>query len=154
LSANQLANPISQGLMSPNEVAFANAGQRVGAFVIDLLVVAVLFIFALVVLESALPSSLKPLAYIFPWLYFPMAEFSKSKATLGKRMVGVMLTNMDGQKLSQWRYGLRFVVMIVSILALKPTYGLSAIAFLTIFFTKRRQTFYDLVSKALVVKKT
>ena len=135
-------------------MAFANAGQRVGAFFIDLLVVAVLFIFALVVFEPATSPSVKSLAYIFPWLYFPTAEYSKSRATLGKRMVGIMLTNMDGQKLSQWRYLLRFVVMIASLLALKFTYGFSAIAFLTIFFTKKRQTFYDLVSKAVVVKKT
>jgi uncharacterized RDD family membrane protein YckC len=83
-----------------------------------------------------------------------MAEYSKYQATLGKKWAGIKITGLNGEKLSRWKYGLRFAIFFPCVFVLRETYGLSAIPFLTIFWTKKRQCFHDLVSNALVINKT
>jgi len=80
-------------------------------------------------------------AAIAPWLYTAIMEASDWQATLGKRLFGIRVTDLNGGKASFARTSARFAYRLI------PTMG---IGLLFAFFSKRRQTLYDLMSGCVV----
>lgn len=139
---------------------YAGFWRRFVAYVIDIIVanVAVL-IFLLIfginffyesnLLQDALPGfalfSRFALLYVFILLYFTLMESSKWQATLGKRAVGIIVTDLDGRRISAGRAFGRFVAKIVSAITLY-------IGFFMAGFTERKQALHDIIAGTLVVK--
>ena len=80
------------------------------------------------------------------WLYFALMESSAKQATLGKMMIGVIVTDTDGNRLSFGRATGRYFGKIVSSIILMIGYLMAA-------FTQRKQALHDIMAGCLVVRK-
>ncbi len=85
---------------------------------------------------------------VFPlyWLYSALMESSSKQATLGKMALGIMVTDMDLQRISFGRATGRYFGKIISLLIL-------CIGFLIAGFTEKKQGLHDMMANCLVVKK-
>jgi len=79
------------------------------------------------------------------WLYFGLMESSRWQATLGKRAVGIMVTDPEGRRLTFARASGRF---FASILSWPLTIG---VGYIMAAFTERGQTLHDLIAGTVVV---
>ena len=86
------------------------------------------------------------LIFVAAWLYFALMESSAKQATLGKMMIGVIVTDVDGNRISFGRATARFFGKIVSWIILMIGYLMAA-------FTKRKQALHDIMAGCLVVRK-
>src|SRR5215210_7466761 len=84
------------------------------------------------------------LALLFGWLYCAGCESSAWQATLGKLVVGIAVTDDNGQRISFVRASCRYFSKFISALVF-------FIGFLITPFTERKQALHDLVSRSLVV---
>ena len=95
--------------------------------------------------QERLTLSLLPIA--LEWLYFTFLESSESQATLGKRIMGLVVTDLEGQPITLARASIRHFAKIISACTL--FYG-----YVMVLSTSRRQTLHDIIARCLVVKKT
>jgi uncharacterized RDD family membrane protein YckC/energy-coupling factor transporter ATP-binding protein EcfA2 len=86
---------------------------------------------------------------IFPldWLYQATMTSSRQRATLGKMAVGIVVTDMEGNRLSFRRATIRYLARTLSYVSLGS-------GFLMQPFTSRKQTLHDLIAKTLVMRRT
>ncbi|HUE75544.1 MAG TPA: RDD family protein [Chloroflexota bacterium] len=84
-------------------------------------------------------------ALIMSWLYYTLFESSAKQATPGKIILGLVVTDLNGRRLSLGRANARFWTRALSVLTLM-------IGFLLAAFTRRRQTLHDIVSGCLVMR--
>ena len=138
---------------------YAGFWLRFAAYIIDAIAVyVVVFIFMLIfgldffsmdteTGEFSGTSFYAPLVllYIGVILYFPLMESSKWQATLGKRAVGIIVTDLDGRKISLGRAFGRFFAKIASAIILY-------IGFIMAGFTERKQGLHDIIAGTLVIK--
>lgn len=85
------------------------------------------------------------LGIVFQWFYYVILESSWFKSTPGKMMVGIVVTDADGKKISSIRANQRYWGKYLSML---PLY----IGFVMSGFTRKKQTLHDKISKTLVIK--
>lgn len=85
--------------------------------------------------------------YLSILLYFPIMESSAWQATLGKRAVGIMVTDTKGNRLSFLRALGRTFGKILSALILY-------VGFMMAGFTDKKQALHDMLADALVIKGT
>lgn len=78
------------------------------------------------------------------WLYFALFECSKYQATPGKLILGIKVTDLNGNRIGFGRATGRFFAKIVSELTLK-------IGYLMIGFTEKKQGLHDMIAGCLVV---
>ena len=104
------------------------------------------------------------LSLVFDCFYFAQQESSDAQATLGKRAVGLIVTDMQGERLSFQHACLRFVIKqlfsFVSLLSsflshniVSTLFLMSIVGYLIQPFTPKKQAFHDMVAKTLVYKK-
>ena len=79
------------------------------------------------------------------WLYHSIMESSSMQATLGKRLLGIRVVDMQGERISFLRATGRFFGKFLSSLIL-------AIGYLMAAFTERRQALHDMLAGTLVWK--
>jgi len=80
------------------------------------------------------------------WLYFALQESSKYQATLGKRVVGIVVTNRQGERIGFGRATGRYFGKIISSLTL-------CIGYMMAGWTQRKQALHDMLADTLVVRK-
>jgi uncharacterized RDD family membrane protein YckC len=80
------------------------------------------------------------------WLYWALLESSPWRATLGKKLFGIEVTDLYGRRISFARATGRHFAKNLSLLML-------GIGFLMAAFTERRQAFHDILAGCLVVRK-
>ena len=137
---------------------YAGFWLRFAAYIIDAIVMyAVIFVVALVfglggALEvfknedlSALTIMVLAVIYIALLMYFPILESSKLQATLGKKAVGIKVTDLDGNRIGFGRALGRFFGKILSGIILY-------IGFIMAGFTEKKQALHDMIAGTLVVK--
>jgi uncharacterized RDD family membrane protein YckC len=83
---------------------------------------------------------------VIVWLYYAFMESSAQRATLGKMALGIVVTDMNGERISFGRATGRFFGKIVSGVIL-------FIGFIMAGFTERKQALHDLMAETLVVNK-
>lgn len=76
-------------------------------------------------------------------LYCALLESSRWQATLGKRALGIKVTNRRGERIGFTRASIRFVAKLLSLLTM-------FLGFLLVVVTRRRQALHDLISGTLV----
>lgn len=142
----------------------ASFGSRLAAYFVDYILVTVLSYGAAAVVavgmfamsdsgvdswedEPPLPFLIAILASSFtiPFLYFTLMECSSLQATLGKKLVGIRVTDLSGQRITFGRAATRFLGKILSALILM-------IGFLMAAFTERKQALHDIMASTLVVR--
>ncbi|HUQ50977.1 MAG TPA: RDD family protein [Gammaproteobacteria bacterium] len=77
------------------------------------------------------------------FLYCALLESSSWQATVGKRAMGIRVTNRRGERIAFARAAVRFVAKLLSVLTLFLGYLLAAL-------TPRRQALHDLIAGTLV----
>jgi uncharacterized RDD family membrane protein YckC len=149
----------------PRNVAYAGFWLRAVAQVIDWFVL-LIPTFAMVSLamtflgvevpspEETASGALPPARVFIPmevafvvlqWLYYAFMESSHWQGTLGKRALGIGVSDLQGRRISFGRASGRFFGKIVSNLTFLVGYVLAA-------FTERRQALHDILAGCLVVK--
>ena len=83
---------------------------------------------------------------IYAAFYFPYLE-SHMGSTIGKKLLGLRVQNMDGSNISFGKSILRFIMKNIMFLLL-------GMPFLSVFFTKKKQTPYDIYFKHELVRET
>lgn len=79
------------------------------------------------------------------WLYFALMESSAWQATLGKKIMGLYVTDLRGQRISFARATGRYFAKIISNFTL-------LIGYLMAGFTARKQALHDMIAGSLVWK--
>lgn len=82
---------------------------------------------------------------VVPWLYYTLMEWSSMQGTLGKKIVGIKVTDLNGNRISFGRAtGRHFGKFLSSIFS---------IGFIAVIFTEKKQGYHDLLTRCLVVKR-
>jgi uncharacterized RDD family membrane protein YckC len=79
------------------------------------------------------------------WIYYASLESSTWQATLGKKILGLKVTDLEGNRISFGRASGRFFGKILSGMIL-------GIGFLMAGFTERKQALHDIVAGCLVLR--
>jgi len=83
--------------------------------------------------------------WIITWLYFTLFESSKWQATPGKKLLGLRVTNLNGERIGFGKANGRYWSQIISVLILFVGYIMAA-------FTEKKQALHDMIAGTLVVK--
>jgi uncharacterized RDD family membrane protein YckC len=84
-------------------------------------------------------------SFVISWLYFALMESSSRQATVGKLAVGVVVTDLNGERISFARATGRYFAKILSGIIL-------LIGYIMIAFTERKQGLHDIIAGTLVYK--
>ncbi|MCD4747714.1 MAG: RDD family protein [Bacteroidales bacterium] len=84
-------------------------------------------------------------AIIINWLYFALMESSNKQSTLGKMVLNIKVTDMEGNKISFARATGRYFGKIISGM-------IFYIGFIIAGFTEKKQALHDLMASCLVIK--
>lgn len=84
------------------------------------------------------------LSFVITWAYFAMMESSSWQATVGKRVMGVKVTDANGARISLGKATLRLAVKAF-------LSGWFLIGYIMAFFTQRKQALHDLIAGTLVL---
>jgi uncharacterized RDD family membrane protein YckC len=86
------------------------------------------------------------LSLVVEWLYAALQESSAAQATLGKRALGIVVTNLQGERITFGRATGRHFAKYVSAIILMIGYIMAA-------FTEKKQALHDIMAGCLVVRK-
>jgi uncharacterized RDD family membrane protein YckC len=86
------------------------------------------------------------LLFVGSWLYHTAMESSRHQATLGKKALGIIVTDMNGNRISFARANARFFGKLVSGMIMNIGYLMAA-------FTEKKQALHDILASCLVVMK-
>jgi len=78
--------------------------------------------------------------------YFAILESSPRRATYGKETLGLIVTTMDGSRLTLKQASIRYIGKLASAVILY-------LGFIMIGFTKKKQGLHDIIANTLVIKK-
>jgi uncharacterized RDD family membrane protein YckC len=81
------------------------------------------------------------------WLYFAVMESSPWQATLGKKLLGLYVTDIHGQRLTFGRATGRTLAKYLSVMT-------AGIGYLVCGVTERKQALHDVVAKCLVLHRS
>jgi uncharacterized RDD family membrane protein YckC len=165
--------PIAVSVPGSAPLPYGGFWERVVAYLIDglilgipfgIVVIALIFMFGGfgVMLHRSQMDSRAAAAFIAPmfmtfflgmiffvllqWLYFAGLESSVRQATIGKSVMSLRVTNLEGSRLSFGHATGRFFAKIVS--GMVPL----AIGYIMAAFTERKQALHDLIAGTLVLK--
>ena len=130
------------GIPSTTIVEYATFGQRFVAILIDF---AILSVATGSVVAATLGMGVT-LGFLAPWLYEAFMMSSEWQATVGKRFMSIIVTDMDGKRLSFARATGRHFAKYISVFLL-------GIGFIIAAFTAKRQALHDMIAETLVVKR-
>lgn len=127
-------------------IEYAGFWRRFAAWIIDL--------FAWFIASFIIGIIVPMLGYIFfiffgwilVWIYFAAFESSGRQATLGKMALGIIVTDLNGNRISFGRASGRYFAKIISSAIL-------LIGYLMAGFTEKRQALHDMMAGCLVIKK-
>jgi uncharacterized RDD family membrane protein YckC len=85
---------------------------------------------------------------LISWIYHAAMESSVWQGTIGKRALGIIVTDTNGAKIDFWRASGRFFSRLVSnMIPLGIGYAIAG-------FTQRKQALHDLLASTLVLHRT
>ena len=90
--------------------------------------------------------AMRLLVVMASWLYWALMESSPWQATLGKKVLGLMVTDLEGRRVSFGRASGRYFAKVISGMVL-------LIGFFMAGFTKRKQSLHDIIAGCLVTRK-
>jgi uncharacterized RDD family membrane protein YckC len=131
---------------------YASFWQRAIAFLIDGVILSIINTVVSEMFKlSASTTDLKDLlvsfllAILVGWTYYSIPESSSKRATLGKRAIGLQVTDVNGDRISFWRSTGRYFSAYLSALLL-------FIGYFMVPFTPKRQALHDLMAGTVVTR--
>ena len=124
---------------------YAAFWQRVAAALIDLVIIGV----AAEALHFVLPGRTwvgENLGFVIWLLYHSILESSPEQATIGKRLLGIIVCGSDGRRLTLPRAAIRTLAKILSAM-------ICGIGYIMPLLTPQRQALHDILTDAVVVRK-
>ncbi|PWS26279.1 RDD family protein [Pedobacter yonginense] len=133
---------------------FAAFDQRLLASVIDHFIIFGIYIFIILIsfmfiegkdqriMAFAVPL---PSIFIFKLLYGTFAESSVKQATIGKRLIGIKVSDLEGSRVST---GVSFVRNFSKVLSVLPVF----FGYFYSFLNKKHQCWHDIAANTLVIK--
>jgi len=94
---------------------------------------------------NAILNVLPPVTIVTTWLYFAGMESSPWRATLGKKLLGLYVTDIKGQRLSLIRATGRTFAKYLSA-------ATAGVGYLLCGFTEKKQTLHDMVTSCVVLR--
>ena len=147
--------PGAPGIRAAGLFAYAGFWRRFAAWFIDTIILMVggliiSFAFGVVITRGGVSGESREvpaniLGILVGWLYHALMESSTRQATLGKMALGLMVTDLSGQRISFARATGRHFAKIVSALIL-------FIGFIMAGFTSRKQALHDMLAGCLVIR--
>jgi uncharacterized RDD family membrane protein YckC len=154
--------PVAPQVSAP-VYAYAGFWRRVAAYLIDFVLITIgLFVIFLVIgifigiallstgqdntTNAGLTLAVYLIAIVLNWVYFAGLESSSWQATVGKRAMNLLVTDVYGRRISFGRATGRYFAKILSGFTL-------LIGYLMIAFTPRKQGLHDMVAGTLVVRR-
>lgn len=128
----------------PDSLAYAGFWLRFVALLIDGFILFVATALVVIVFGDGAGSVL--LANLIVWMYFAVMESSPQQATLGKQALGLIVTDVNGQRLTFGRATGRFFAKYLSNATLEVGYIMAG-------FTAKKQALHDLIAGTLVIRK-
>ncbi len=130
------------GINSSPELQYASFWRRLGAFAIDCVIGG---LFGEMVQLLPAPVAV-PIIIAFLFGFQPVFESSRLQASPGKLAMGIIVTDINGNRPSYARALARYLSMNISF------YGF-LIGILMIFWTSKKQGLHDMIANCLVVRK-
>ena len=122
---------------------YASFLHRLIAVLIDALILAVInFLVNLVLPDGMLANGLTAIA---GWIYFATMHSSEKQATVGKQAMGLIVTDLEGKRITFGKATVRYIGRIISACIL-------LIGFIIQPFTEKKQTLHDMIAKTVVYK--
>jgi uncharacterized RDD family membrane protein YckC len=129
---------------------YAGFWRRFAAYIIDSILISVVFWLAVLILGAIADDGGVIVAYILgtigAFVYYAGMESSSNQATVGKIALGIQVTDLQGNRVSFGRALGRNLAKILSALILY-------IGFIMAAFTAKKQALHDMIASTLVVKK-
>ncbi len=119
---------------------YAGFWKRVGAWAIDAVVLSIVLSFLLSASGRIFPG------LFIPWLYEAWLHSSEWQATLGKRALNIVVTGVNGGRISFARATGRHFAKWISA-------GTFLVGFIMAAFTARKQALHDLIAGTIVVNR-
>jgi uncharacterized RDD family membrane protein YckC len=85
--------------------------------------------------------------FLLPWVYEAIMLSSEKQATVGKMLLGIIITDLDGRRISFGRATGRHFAKWLSALIL-------GVGFLMAAFTEKKQALHDMMADTLVVNRS
>lgn len=166
----KLSDSISE---TSEQINYARLWIRLGAFIIDFILLSVAFITIAALMGISLVTSMeiKDEGYTFfilagilalSWLYNAGMESSSHQATLGKRAVGLKVTDLEGNRISFGKATVRYFFKYICIFLVNingipySVQGVVAIGYLVNFlfipFNSKKQALHDIIAHTVVIK--
>ena len=131
----------------PNSVIYVGFWKRVLASLIDSLVMLITYIIMEATVSEKDYPFLNPLIQILSfWAYTAVLQSSYWQATVGKKVLGIIVVDEYGDRLTLKRATGRFFAEILSALLL-------CIGYMMVGWTKHKQGLHDKIAKTFVIKK-
>ena len=86
------------------------------------------------------------ISFLLTWAYFALMESSGWQGTVGKKIMGIQVTDLNGSRISVGRATARLVVKAC-------LSGWFLIGYIMAFFTQRKQALHDLIAGTIVLTK-
>lgn len=84
---------------------------------------------------------------VVTWLYHALMESSEWQATVGKKALGLVVTDLDGRRVSFWRAtGRHFAKIVTNIV---PAF----IGYIMAGFTEKKQALHDMIAGCLTLRR-
>jgi len=143
-----------------NAPTYAGFWWRVLAYIIDSLIMSAIFFPLGMIIGVGMAASgdngnspvlplvnlgLNGVSIIAGWLYHAFMESSSWQGTIGKKILGLRVTDIDGNRISFARATGRYFGMIVSGM-------ICLIGFIMVAFTEKKQGLHDMMASTLVLK--
>ena len=133
---------------------FASFDQRLLASVIDFFfiflaylgVMLICFLFVTEKMERVmLFAAFSPSIILLKYVYGSLAEASKTQGTIGKKLLNIKVTDLNGNRISLGRSFLRNSAKVLSVI---PVF----FGYLYSFLNKKQQCWHDIAANTLVIK--
>jgi eukaryotic-like serine/threonine-protein kinase len=85
------------------------------------------------------------------WLYFALFESSAQQATPGKKVTKIVVTNLQGNRISFWQATWR--ILVKTFFTVSFFWGIGLSDFILTLFRKDKRSLHDLLARTLVVNK-
>ena len=137
----------------PNSVIYIGFWKRVLACIIDAIIITPICLIAMLPFFSKLdPDSIFSNIFVFvilmtlSWIYSAGLQSSSWQATVGKKVLGIIVVDEYGDRLTLKRATGRFFASILSSLCFN-------VGYIIVAFTKHKQGLHDKIAKTFVIKK-
>lgn len=122
-------------------------GKRFCAYMIDTFILIVLVAILKIVVNMV--TDVNPLFFniftlVISFSYFILMEASSMQATFGKRFMGLIVCDMEGERISYGKAFLRNISRLINLV-------ICGLGYLPIIFTARNQGLHDFIGRTLVI---